>query len=134
MKEHVAEIVAAYVRKNRIDTAALAGLITSVSESLAGLGKQPSAPPPPLTPAVPIRRSVTPEAVICLECGFKAVMLRQHVAKAHGLNADAYRQKWGLAADHPLVAKNYSARRSELAKSLGFGQRGRSARRQAGGL
>jgi predicted transcriptional regulator len=124
MKEQVAEIVAAYVRKNRIDTAALPELIASVSKSLANLGQAvaPTAPAP-LTPAVSVRRSVTANAVICLDCGFKGLMLRRHLTTAHNLSVDEYRRKWGLASDHPVVARNYAARRSELAKAAGLGTR-----------
>jgi predicted transcriptional regulator len=130
MKERVGEIVAAYVRKNRIDTAALAGLIASVSESLASLGQVAEpAPPSALKPAVPIRHSVTSDAVVCLECGYRGVMLKRHLMTRHGLTADAYRQRWRLAIDHPLVTGNYAARRSELAKSVGLGRKGRPPRR-----
>jgi predicted transcriptional regulator len=120
MKSHVAEIVSAYVRRNHLDQSALPEVIATVSNALASLGQSAPAPKA-LEPAVPIRRSVTDEAVICLDCGFKAKMLRRHLMGAHGLSPDAYRQRWGLRPDHPLIAKTYSARRSELAKELGLG-------------
>lgn len=123
MKEHVAEIVAAYVRKNRIDPSALPEVIATVSQTLADLGKPEAPSPERRAPAVPIRRSATDEAVVCLDCGWKGKVLRRHLMTAHGLTVDAYRQKWGLSPDHPVVARNYTARRSELAKSLGLGRK-----------
>jgi predicted transcriptional regulator len=127
MKERVAEIVAAYVRKNQIDGAELPALIASVSQSLASLGQPQTIMPGPLTPAVPIRRSVSAEAIICLDCGVTAKMLKRHLLNAHGMSPDEYRTRWSLPADYPLVSKNYAERRSELAKAAGFGHRGRSS-------
>jgi predicted transcriptional regulator len=129
MKEQIAEIVAAYVRKNHVDPAALPELIRSVSQSLAALGR-PSAEPTSLVPAVPIRRSAGAEAIICLECGFQSQMLKRHLTTTHGTTVDEYRARWSLPKDYPMVAKNYSARRSELAKGFGFGKRLKSARRK----
>jgi predicted transcriptional regulator len=131
MKEQVAEIVAAYVRKNPIAAAELPALINQVNQALTGLG-QPSATPEVLTPAVPIKRAVQAESIACLDCGFKAKMIKRHLSTAHGMTADQYRTRWDLPRDYPMVARNYSARRSELAKSLGLGQRGRPPRRNAG--
>jgi predicted transcriptional regulator len=127
MKEWVAEIVAAYVRKNQINGAELPALIASVSQSLASLGQSPIPMLGPFTPAVPIRRSVGAEAIICLDCGAKAKMLKRHLFNAHGMTPDEYRARWSLPADYPLVSKNYAARRSELAKAAGLGRRGRSS-------
>jgi predicted transcriptional regulator len=127
MKERVAEIVAAYVRKNQIDGAELPALIASVSQSLASLGQSPTTVPGPLTPAVSIRQSVGAEAITCLDCGTKAKMLKRHLLNAHGMTPHEYRVRWSLPADYPLVSKNYSARRSELAKVAGLGRRGRSS-------
>ena len=129
MIERVAEIVAAYVKRNAIDADQLPGLIQQVSQSLAGLG-QPIAEPVaagPLTPAVSIRRSIGAEAIICLDCGKSAKMLRRHIASAHGMTPDQYRARWHLPRDYPMVASGYSARRSELGKAsgLGVGPRGR---------
>lgn len=122
MKEQVAEIVAAYLKRNQLPPSELPGLIASVSQSLARLGQAPVAPPATLTPAVPMRRSVGANAVICLDCGFKAKMLKRHLTTAHGLSVDDYRARWGLPLDYPLVARNYSARRSALAKAAGLGK------------
>jgi predicted transcriptional regulator len=123
MKEQVTEIVAAYVRRNAIAPSELPALIQEVSRSLAGLGQAPAAPPASLTPAVPIRRSVGAEAITCLDCGRKAKMLKRHLMTAHAMTVDEYRSRWSLPSDYPMVAKTYSARRSELAKSLGLGKR-----------
>jgi len=128
MKEQVAEIVAAYVRNNHIEGDALPELIASVSRSLASLGERADEPEP-LTPAVPIRRSVGADTITCLECGFKSKMLKRHLATAHSMTVDEYRTRWSLPHGYPMVASNYSARRSELAKSLGLGKRAVRRRR-----
>ena len=127
MKARVAEIVAAYVRRNQIGGAELPALIASVSQSLASLGQPHTILLGPLTPAGPIRRSVNAEAIICLDCGAKAKMLKRHLLNAHGMSPDEYRARWSLPADYAVVSKNYAARRSELAKAAGFGRRSRSS-------
>jgi predicted transcriptional regulator len=124
MKERVAEIVAAYVGKNRVDPAELPALIASVNQAIASLGQPPAKSPASLTPAVSIRRSVGADALICLECGFKSKMLKRHLRVAHGMTPLEYRAKWDLRKDYPMTAPNYAARRSELAKSLGLGRQG----------
>lgn len=125
MKEQVAEIVAAYLTKNRVDVTQLPALITSVSDALSGLGQEPApAPASPPTPAVPIRRSVGNDTITCLDCGYQGQMLKRHLASAHSLTPEAYRQRWSLQPDYPMVAKNYASRRSELAKAIGLGTRG----------
>jgi|HubBroStandDraft_6_1064221.scaffolds.fasta_scaffold1994341_1 predicted transcriptional regulator len=123
MKEHVAEIVAAFVKRNQVAASELPGLIASVSQSLGSLGQAPAAAPAPPTPAVPIRSSVTAATITCLYCGKKAKMLKPHLTTVHNLTPDEYRTRWGLKPDYPVVARNYAARRSELAKSIGLGQR-----------
>jgi predicted transcriptional regulator len=127
MKERVVEVVAAYVRKNQVEAAQLPALIASVGKSLASLGQPPTIILGPLTPAVPIRQSVGVESITCLDCGAKAKMLKRHLLNTHGLTPHEYRARWSLPADYPLVAKNYAARRSELAKAAGLGRRGRSS-------
>jgi predicted transcriptional regulator len=122
MKQHVAEIVAAYVGKNRLDPSELPALIASISKSLASLGQAPEIP---LTPAVPIRQSFSASSVTCLDCGWSGQMLRRHLTTAHGLSAHEYRSRWGLKDTHPLVAPAYTKRRSALAKELGLGRKGR---------
>ena len=126
MKEQVAEIVAAYLRKNHIVVGDIRSVITHVYQSLAGLGQSQSAEPSmtePRKPAVPIRRSINEDSIICLECGIKATMLRRHLQTAHDLTPVAYRQRWNLPADYPIVAPKYAARRSELAKASNLGKR-----------
>ncbi|HEV2185693.1 MAG TPA: MucR family transcriptional regulator [Stellaceae bacterium] len=126
MTENVAAIVSAYVGKNRLDPAELPALITSVKAALASLGQMPFAAPASLTPAVSIRRSVGADAITCVDCGFKSKMLKRHISTAHNLTVGEYKTRWGLPSDYPMVAKGYSARRSELAKSLGLGRGGRA--------
>lgn len=128
MEEHVAEIVAAYLVKNAVAVADLPLLICSVYAALAGLG-MPPAPVETPTPAVPVHRSISSDKITCLECGWSGQTLRRHLSAAHSLAPDAYRLRWKLPSDYPLVTPDYGARRSELARSMGFGQRGRGARR-----
>src|SRR5277367_1673688 len=123
MIERVAEIVAAYLKRNSVAPDQVPGLIQQVNQALTGLG-QPQEPPPPAmpdAPAVPIRRSVTPDKIICLDCGYKGQMLKRHLTTAHGLSIDDYRTRWKLSSDYPMIAPNYAIRRSELAKSFGLG-------------
>ena len=129
MKEQIAEIVAAYVRRNRVEAGQLPGLIASVSQAFANLGQPAPVPQAPskLTAAVSIRRSVRPDAIICLDCGHSGRLLKRHLKTAHRLTIGEYRTRWGLPADYPVVAPNYAARRSALAKSLGLGRRPKTA-------
>ena len=121
----VAEIVRSYAAKNSIAIDQIGEVIATVYQTLSGLGTNTPAPAPVaerLTPAVPIRRSVQPEYVVCLECGFRAQILRRHLRTMHGLEPAAYRARWKLAADHPLTAPAYSAQRSAMAKQVGLGR------------
>ena len=121
--ELTAHIVSAYVAKNSLPVAGLSELIASVAASIGGLG-QPAAPAaPPPTPAVNPKRSVTPDYIICLEDGKKFKSLKRHIGVHFGLTPEAYRTKWGLPADYPMVAPNYAASRSQLAKSIGLGRK-----------
>ena len=122
----VVEIVSSYVRHNTVMADDLPRLIADVYRALAGLGQAAPLPPEPRRPAVPIHRSVGPEAIVCLECGLRARTLRRHLRATHGLSPDEYRARWGLAADYPLVAPGYSARRSAIAKASGLGRRRRT--------
>jgi predicted transcriptional regulator len=131
MIEQVAEIVAAFVKRNQVPSTELPALIASVSQSLASLGQAPAATPAPLNPAVSIRQSIRPDYLICLDCGQKSKMLKRHLTTAHSMTPDEYRAKWGLPSDYPMTAPNYAARRSELAKSAGLGRRGGSRRRRS---
>lgn len=119
----VAEIVRGYVAQNSIGVDQLAGLIATVHRTLSGLGTNTPVPATEaLTPSVSIRRSVQHEHVVCLECGFRGLMLLRHLRVAHGLEPAAYRVRWKLPADHPIIAPTYSERRSTLAKQIGLGR------------
>jgi predicted transcriptional regulator len=128
--ELAAEVVAAYVSNNPVPKGDLPNLILAVHSALSGLGTDSShvelqvqAKPP----AVPIRKSITPDYLICLEDGKKFKSLRRHLG-ALGLTPEQYRVKWKLPSDYPMVAPNYAAHRSALAKKLGLGQLRRRAR------
>ena len=125
--EMTTDLVVAYVEQNRVRAAELPSLIATVHASLAGLGRAPEAEPAPskLNPPVPIRKSITDDYLISLEDGKQYQSLKRHLA-GRGLTPAQYREKWGLPHDYPMVAPGYSARRSELAKSIGLG----SLRRQ----
>ena len=120
--ELTAKIVSARVRGNQLATAALPELIQSVYRSLTTAGTAQPAPAP-LTPAVPIRKSVFPDHIVCLEDGMKLKMLKRHLQTSHGMTPEQYRQKWDLPAAYPMVAPGYADHRSSLAKQLGLGQR-----------
>jgi predicted transcriptional regulator len=125
-KEMVAltsRITAAYLRGNALPVADIAGVIAIVFSSLLQLG-QP-APPPEETrkPAVPIRRSVTAEYIVCLEDGRKLKMLKRYLRTTYGMTPDQYRARWNLPADYPMVAPAYAERRSEFARASGLGRR-----------
>jgi len=129
MKEQTAEIVAAYLSNNAVAAKDVPTVITEVYRSLTGLVQPQSAKAgtgAPLQPAVPIRRSINNAFIVCLECGAKGAMLKRHLHTAHSLTPEAYRQRWNLPTDYPMVARDYSARRSELAKAVGLGKRGRA--------
>jgi predicted transcriptional regulator len=126
--ELAAEIVAAFVSHNSLPAGDLPSLIASVHGSLRGLssGAPTGQPEEKREPAVSIRKSVTPEYLICLDDGKKFKSLRRHLATL-GMTPDQYRSKWGLPADYPMVAPNYAAQRSQLAKSMGLGQKRKKA-------
>jgi predicted transcriptional regulator len=118
-----AEIVSAFAGRNAVSAEAFPDLIRTVHRTLAGLGDAALAEAQELTPAVPIKKSVTNDEIICLECGRGAKMLKRHLASAHGLSPDEYRQRWRLPADYPVVAPVYAAKRSSLAKQIGLGRK-----------
>ncbi len=121
------KIVTAYVTKNPVGIAELRDLIASVSHGLATVEEQIT---PKLKPAVPIKRSVTRAHIACLEDGTKHKMIKRHLRLAHRMTPEEYREKWGLAADYPMVASDYSAVRSKLAKQIGLGTRGQVKKRE----
>ncbi len=119
-----AEIVSAYVSRNPVAGDQLADVIKTVHSSLSKLregGTRAGAAAP--KPAVSVRRSVTPDYLICLEDGKKLKMLKRHLRSTYNLTPDEYRAKWGLAADYPMVAPNYAAQRSAFAKKIGLGRK-----------
>ena len=123
-----AEIVSAHVGNNAVTGGNVAGLIQSVFDTLSGLGAEEAAPAA-LTPAVPIKRSVTDDYIVCLEDGKKLKMLKRHLMTAYNMTPGEYRAKWGLKADYPMVAPNYALKRQELARRSGWGaSRGSSSR------
>lgn len=122
----VTKIIASYVSHHNVSPEQIPDLIGSVHRTFDNLGK-PAEPQGALTPAVPLRRSVQRDAVVCLECGWKGKMLRRHLSTRHGLSGEQYLKRWSLASDHPLTAPIYSEQRSSLAKELGLGRAGRQA-------
>jgi predicted transcriptional regulator len=130
--EMTAEIVAAYVENNTISTSDLPGLIQSVHRALSGISTgTETVEVAPKEPAVPVRRSITPDHLVCLEDGRKFKSLKRHLRTKYNMSPEDYRAKWGLAKDYPMVAPNYAKARSELAKQMGLGQGGRQAARGA---
>ena len=127
--ELTSQIVAAYVSKNNIAQGELPNLISTVRAAFVGLSKPQASEEvaEPLKPAVPIKKSVTPEFIICLEDGKKLKMLKRHLSSSYGMTPDEYRAKWGLPSDYPMVAPNYAKSRSELAVKLGLGRGNRTA-------
>jgi len=125
-----AEIVAAHVANNRVEPADLPDLIRKVHAALAGVSAAASASPAVRPePAVPIRKSITPGYIVCLEDGKKLKMLKRHLRTAYGLTPEQYRERWGLPADYPMVAPNYAAQRAQLARKSGLGTGRRKTRR-----
>lgn len=120
--EQVAEIVSAYVSNNAVSLSDLPRLITSTHSAMRSLSTPTELPAEDLSPAVPIKKSITADFIICLEDGKKFKSMKRHLAGL-GMTPDQYRAKWGLAADYPMVAPNYAATRSALAKSNGLGRR-----------
>jgi predicted transcriptional regulator len=126
--EMTAEIVAAYVENNNISTGDLPALIQSVHRALSSVASGAEAvEAAPKEPAVPVRRSITADFLICLEDGRKFKSLKRHLRTKYNMSPEDYRAKWGLAKDYPMVAPNYAKARSDLAKQMGLGQGGRQA-------
>ena len=129
--EMTAEIVSAYVGNNSIAASDLPVLIQNVHRALSGV----NLPPEPIEiapkePAVPLKRSITPDYLICLEDGRKFKSLKRHLRTKYNMSPEDYRAKWGLSKDYPMVAPNYAKARSDLAKQMGLGQGGRQAPRR----
>ncbi len=116
-----AQITAAHVSRNDVPTTELPNLISIVHQALATAGKQVIIEKP--KPAVSIKKSVTKDRLICLECGKSKRMLKRHLRTAHDLTPEQYRERWNLPGGYPMTASNYSAQRSKLAKSIGLGKK-----------
>ena len=123
------DIVASHVANNTVAVADLSQLIQQVYSALAGVGSAVGAAERP-NPAVPIKRSITPDYVVCLEDGKKLKMLKRHLKTRYNLTPDEYRERWGLPADYPMVAPNYAKQRSALAKKIGLGTKRRRKRKR----
>ena len=119
------QIVSAFVSKNSVQASDLPALISSVYQSLKSLDQPQAAVEAAvdLKPAVPVKKSVTPEYIVCLEDGKKLKMLKRHLNTSYNMTPDEYRAKWGLPSDYPMVAPNYAKQRSDLALKLGLGRR-----------
>jgi len=122
------EIVAAHVSNNTVGVADLPQLINQVYQSLTNIGKAPAPAAERPQPAVPVKKSIHPDYLICLEDGKKLKMLKRHLMTHYNMTPDQYRQKWGLSADYPMVAPNYAEQRRTLAKSIGLGTKRRRTR------
>lgn len=119
-----AQIVSAHVAHNPVGVDALPGLIQEVYRTLAGVGRaEPPAEKP--QPAVPVKKSIFPDYLICLEDGRKLKMLKRHLKTSYNMTPEQYREKWGLAPDYPMVAPSYARHRSTLAKKIGLGTKPR---------
>ena len=123
-----ADIVAAHVSNNSVAVNDLPNVIQNVHAALVGISGASTAPEPRPEPKVSIRSSVKPDYIVCLEDGKRLKMLKRHLMTHYGMTPDQYRQKWGLAADYPMVAPNYAEQRRTLAKSIGLGTKRRRIR------
>ena len=118
-----ADIVAAHVSNNSVEVGDLPRMIADVYQTLSSVGDAPEEVAEELVPAVAIRSSIKPDYIVCLEDGKKLKMLKRHLKTAYNMTPDEYRQRWGLPSDYPMVAPNYAAQRSKLAKEIGLGTR-----------
>jgi len=120
-----AQIVSAHVSNNSVTSDALPSLIQEVYKTLTGVGKEPAQPDKP-QPAVPVKKSVFADHIVCLEDGKKLKMLKRHLKTAFNMSPDEYRERWGLGSEYPMVAPNYAKHRSALAKKIGLGTKPRA--------
>ncbi len=124
--ELTAEIVSAYVSNNTVPAGEISGLINQVHTALSRVsGNSAEGPAEPLKPAISVKKSITPEFIVCLEDGKKFKSLKRHLRTQYNMTPEQYREKWGLNTDYPMVAPNYAAARSQLAKQMGLGQQRR---------
>lgn len=130
--ELTADIAAAYLSANTVPAADLPSLIQTIHQALAGVTSGAPAPASePQKPAVTVKKSITPDYLISLEDGKKYKSLKRHLRTKYNMTPDDYRSKWGLPKDYPMVAPNYAAARSEMARSMGLGQGGRGRKKAA---
>ena len=120
-----AQIVSAHVSKNAVAPEMLPSLIMDVFRTLANVGREPAQADRP-QPAVPVKKSVFPDHIICLEDGKKLKMLKRHLKTSYNMTPEQYRERWGLPADYPMVAPDYASHRSSLAKKIGLGTKPRA--------
>jgi len=123
------QIVSAHVGNNNVELTDLPPLIEQVYKTLANVGHEPAPQPERPQPAVPIKKSVTPDYIVCLEDGKQLKMLKRHLKTAYNMSPEEYRERWGLPPDYPMVAPNYAQQRSQLAKDIGLGTRARRGSR-----
>lgn len=129
--DETALIVAAFVSNNAVPASEIASLVASVNAALRGLSAPKPESKPAQQPAVPVKKSITPDYLVCLEDGKKFRSLKRHLRSKYQMTPDEYRAKWGLSSDYPMVAPNYSEQRSKLAKDMGLGQSRSAATRRA---
>jgi predicted transcriptional regulator len=123
-----ADVISAYVSNNPVPVSELPSLIAQVHQSLVGLTNGSATEPvEKLAPAVPIKKSVTPDYIVCLDDGKKFKSLKRHLKTTFGMTPEEYRAKWNLPTDYPMVAPSYAAARSELAKKMGLGRKPKAA-------
>lgn len=123
-----AQIVSAHVSNNSVSPDALPTLIQEVYKTLLGVGREPTTTDKP-QPAVPVKKSVFPDHIVCLEDGKKLKMLKRHLKTAYDMTPEQYKDRWGLPPDYPMVAPNYARHRSSLAKKIGLGTKPRVVRK-----
>jgi predicted transcriptional regulator len=123
--ELTADIVSAHVANNTVSVSDVANLVQRVHEALASLGVPAAEPQQEKVPVVSVRSSIKPDHLVCMECGRKQKTLKRHLQNAHGMSPDQYRADYGLPRDYPMVAPDYSKRRSEMAQAIGLGRRPR---------
>ena len=124
--ELTADIVSAYVSNNTVPAGDIPALINQVHSALMRVSSGRSeSPSEPLKPAISVKRSITPDYIVCLEDGKKFKSLKRHLRTQYNMTPEQYREKWGLPPDYPMVAPNYAAARSQLAKQMGLGQQRR---------
>ena len=122
------QIVSAHVSHNSVASEQLPGLIQDIYRTLASVGRDAPVAVEKAPPAVPVKKSIFPDYLVCLEDGKKLKMLKRHLSTAYNMTPDQYREKWGLGADYPMVAPNYASHRSSLAKRIGLGTKPRSTK------